>query len=278
VASAQAMTLADVKRFWSEVQPSEVTLIAVGPLSQSRVVELAKAALGGWKAQKPHAPVTVKPAPSKRPRLVLVEFPGRPQTVLLVGQPAVPLTSPDALALQVMNVVLGGAFTSRLNQNLREKNGYSYGAGSRFAFGRYDGPFFAVSNVKTQVTGLALKEMLSELDRVVREPLTEEEVAKGKSLTAYGLVEQLQRAEATASLVASYVASGVPVSSLATLLPRLQALTAADVQAAARKVLDPATMTITVAGDPAVLAQAKEAGLELPEPEKRGPEGELRTK
>lgn len=268
-ASASQLTLGDVKRLWAGVAPSEAALVAVGAAPQARIVELATALFGGWKNSARRAPTTPPLKGGARPRLVLVEFPGRPQTVLQVGQPGVPLTSPDAIALRLMNSVLGGSFTSRLNANLREEHGYAYGAGSTFAFGRGQGPFTAACSVKSEVTGPALRELLRELRRIVDEPLPEAELAKGKALLTYGLVEQLQRVELTASLVAELFTAEAPLDSLRTLVSQLRSLSAGEVQEAARRALDPATMTITVAGDPKVLAQFEGAGLQLPAPERR---------
>jgi predicted Zn-dependent peptidase len=239
------------------------------------VVALATRLFGAWKG-----PATPSRPPSAtglaiRPRLVLVEFPGRPQTMLQVGQPAVPMISPDSLPLRLMNSVFGGAFTSRLNANLREKHGYTYGAGSAFSFGRGPGPFMAASAVKSEVTGEALKELLGELTRIVEQPLDEAELSKGKALLAYNLVEQLQKSELTAAMVSELFTSGAPLDTLQQFVPRLQALTVADVQAATRRTLDPATMTITVVGDPGVLGQLEVAGVALPAPQRRTPTGAL---
>lgn len=287
--TVKALKLDDAKKLWAGVDPSEAAIVAVGAASQAQVVELAGALFGGWrsrggaaqakaagkrpageKAGAPGAP----PAPEgARPRLVLVEFPGRPQTVLRVGQPAAPFASPDALPLRLLNSVLGGSFTSRLNANLREKNGYTYGAGSNFAFGRGPGAFSAAASVKTQVTGAALKEMLFEITRAVEEPLPAADLEKGKALLAYQLVEQLQRAELTAAVVAEMFSAGAELDYLKQFVPRLQALTVADVQAAARRSLDPKTMTITVVGDAGVLGQLEPAGLKLPAPERRAATG-----
>lgn len=289
--TARALSLPDVTGLWRSVQPAEVSLIAVGSASPEQVVAALAPGFGTWRARAAHTTKATEEAsakakasaaaggsraaaaPGDRPRLVLVEMPERPQTVLRVGQPAAPRNSPDALALRLLNSVLGGSFTSRLNQNLREKNGYTYGAGSGFAFGRLNGPFAASTSVKTQVTGAALGELLGELDRAVTQPLTPEELEKGKALLAYELVSSLEHAEGTAALVEEMVLAGLPLDDLRTTVPRLHGLTVADVQAAARRSLTPGTMTITVAGDPSVLQQF--GSLQLPEPQKRTAEGVL---
>jgi len=179
------------------------------------------------------------------------------------------------LALRLLNSVLGGSFTSRLNQNLREQHGYTYGAGSNFAFGRGPGPFAAASSVKTNVTGLALAETLKELARATAEPLSEGELQKGKALLAYQLVETLQHADGTAAALAEIFIDDLPNDEYATFVPRLRALTAPAVQEAARRTLHPEQMTVVLAGDRAqVLPQLQEAGVVLPAPEERNALGE----
>ena len=287
-ASVKTLALEDVKSLWSGIDPGEVAVIAVGGAPEAAVVAALSAKFGNWKrsakprgeavagskpaGEKGGAPGAAPDAPS-RPRLVFVDFPGRPQSVLRVGQPSVPLASPDQLALRVLNSVLGGSFTSRLNQNLREKNGYSYGAGSTFAFGRGPGPFAAATSVKTEVTGLALGELLKEVERAVKEPLSAEELEKGKALLAYQLVEELQSSGQTAGLLGELFLGDVPMEELKTMVPRLKALTVAEVEAAAQRALAPGSMTIVIAGDAKTVLPQLEP-LKLPAAERRGATGE----
>jgi zinc protease len=212
-----------------------------------------------------------------RPRFVLVNFPGKPQSVLLVGQPSVPRSSPDVLALELANAIVGGSFTSRLNQNLREQHGYSYGAFSGFAFGRGPGAFAARTSVQTDVTGKAVTEIFGELNRLVAEPLSAEELSKGKALLAFQLVEALQSVGATSAAVADIFLFDLPLDEYRTYVSRLQALTPAIVQDAVRRALHPQEMTLAIAGDAkAVLPQLQaEAALKLPAPQLRDPEGKV---
>jgi len=284
-ASVQATTLADVKGFLASQSPKESALIVVGSAPDKAVLAALQPAFEKWSeapaAKKARAARAKELAaqksltPAKAPRFVFVEFPGRPQTVMRVGQAAVPRSSPDVLALRLLNSVLGGSFTSRLNQNLREQHGYTYGAGSNFAFGRGPGPFAAASSVKTNVTGLALAETLKELARATAEPLSEGELQKGKALLAYQLVETLQHADGTAAALAEIFIDDLPNDEYATFVPRLRALTAPAVQEAARRTLHPEQMTVVLAGDRAqVLPQLQEAGVVLPAPEERNALGE----
>lgn len=276
--SVKAMELAQVKAFFQSFSPKDAALVAVGGVAEAEVVRQLTVAFSGWKAPKAGAAVQPKgEPPGDRPRLVMVDFPEKPQSVLLVGQPSAPRSSPDYLALTLLNSVLGGSFTSRLNQNLREVHGYTYGAGSRFSFGAGPGPFQAFAQVKTEVTGAALREILKELERAVAEPLSGEEMQKGRSLLAFELVQMLEHADALAEGVSAIFIYDLPLDEYRTFVDRLTALTAQDVQAAAARALQPAKMTIAVAGDRGkVEPQLKEErALALPSPQLRDPEGKL---
>ncbi len=276
LASVKATRLADVKRFYASFSPREAALVAVGGAPAEDVLRALDQAFAAWQPK----PVKLAPppqgaVPAERPRLVLVDFPGKPQSVVVVGQPAVPRSSPDRIALEAFNVVLGGSFTSRLEQNLRELHGYTYGAGSRFAFGRGPGPWAARSSVKTDVTGAALEELLKEVRAAVAEPVAPAELEKARALLAYELVETLSHADALAREVTEMFLDGVPPDELRTWVPRLQALTPESVQAAAARALDPARMTIVIAGDQAAVTPQL-APLHLPAPQLRDATGALR--
>jgi zinc protease len=276
--SVQAMKLEEVKAFFAALGPDQAALVAVGGSSESDVVKRLTDAFSGWKRQGPApAPLAAAAVPAERPRVVLVDYPQKPQSVLMVGQPAVPRSSPDYLALTLLNSVLGGSFTSRLNQNLREQHGYTYGCFSRFLFGADPGPFVAYAQVKTEVTGPAVKEMLHELQRAVNEPLTADELAKGRALLAYDLVQILEHAEAAAGAVSALYVYDLPLDEYRTFTTRLKSLTAQDVQAAAKRALQPDKMLIAIAGDrKAVEPQLQaEKALQLPAPQLRDTSGKL---
>ena len=274
--AVKATRLVDIKRFYAALAPENAALVAVGGASADEVLRALDGAFAGWRPKPVQLPAAAQGAlPAVRPRLVMVDFPGKPQSEVLVGQPAVPASSPDRLALEAFNSVLGGSFTSRLVQNLRELHGYSYGAGSRFAFGRGPGPWAARSSVKTDVTGAALGELLGEIRRAVSEPMAQAELDKARALLSYELVETLSHADALAGEVAGMFLDGLPPDELRTLVPRLQALTPASVQAAAARALDPARMTIVIAGDRAKV-WPQLLPLQLPAPQVRDATGAVR--
>ena len=273
--SVKAMQLGEVRRFHAAIAPRDCALIAVGGAKAAEVLRALTDAFAGWTppvASKLPQPPHAQP-PAAPEKLLLVDFPGKPQSVLIVGQPAVPRSSPDSLALRAFNSALGGSFTSRLNQNLREQHGYTYGAGSQFAFGLSRGPFAASTSVKTDVTGAALGEVLSEMNRILAAPLVPEELDKARALLAYELVGTLSHADRLAEAVQEMMLDGLPPDELRTTVARLQALTPESVLAAARRALDPAHMTIAIAGDAAKVLPQLEP-LHLPKPSKRDPAGE----
>jgi zinc protease len=278
IAAVKRIRLSDVKTFLASVSPAESAIVAVGSAPAEAVRLVMEGAFGAW---KPNTPSRLRDRPQQaseaRPRFVLVNFPGKPQSVLLVGQPSVPRSSPDVLALELANAIVGGSFTSRLNQNLREQHGYSYGAFSGFAFGRGPGAFAARTSVQTDVTGKAVTEIFGELNRLVAEPLSPEELSKGKALLAFQLVEALQSVGATSGAVADIFLFDLPLDEYRTYVSRLQALTPAVVQDAVRRALHPEQMTLAIAGDAkAVLPQLQaETALALPAPQLRDPEGKL---
>lgn|GEM_PF-89680 len=266
--SVKALSLADVKAFYAGYSPQEAALVAVGGAAGKDVIAALTKAFGGWKAGRAPAPqqdLAKAELPEAAPRLVMVDFPGKPQSVLIVGQPSVPRSSPDHLALELLNAILGGSFTSRLNQNLRELHGYTYGAGSAFQFGRGPGAFYARSSVKTDVTGAALGEVIKEIDRAVAEPITQPELERGKALLTYELTEQLSHADSAAGAIAAIFIYDLPNDEYAGFVQRLSGLTVGDVQAAAQRALRPGSMTVTIAGDlKAVTPQLEAAKLGLP--------------
>jgi zinc protease len=278
LAAVKRLQLKDVKTFLASVTPADSAIIAVGGVSPADVRAAVEGAFGDWKASGASA-IRRRPdsLPASRPRFVLVDFPSKPQSVLLVGQPAVPRSSPDHLALQLANAILGGSFTSRLNQNLREQHGYSYGAGSFFAFGKGPGPFAASTSVQTDVTGKAVVEVFSELHRLVSEPLSADDLSKGKALLAFQVVEELQSVGATAQALGEMFVFDLPLDEFRTFVPRLQALSTSEVLAAVRRTLDPAKMTLAVAGDAKTVVPLMQAEttLKLPPPQLRDAEGHL---
>jgi len=249
---------AELREAHARLGAAGAALVVVGPTRAAQVVAALEQAFGAWSPAPPVAPPAL-PAPSgPAPRLVLVDRPGAPQSALAVGQPGFARTRPDALALRVANNVLGGSFLSRLNANLRERNGWTYGARSAFDFRAGPGPFLVTTAVQTDATAPAVREVLAELAGIRAAPLLREELEKGKALLVAWLLNTLSQPEALVEEVARAWALGAPLDEMGTLLERAGRLDAAGVQAALAA-LRPGEMTVVVVGEAAQVREPVEA-------------------
>ena len=202
-------------------------------------------------ARRP-APGRLPEAPN-RPSAVtayLVERPGAAQSFLAAGQVGVPRASPDYIRLTVLNTILGGQYASRINLNLREDKGYTYGSSSVFQFRVGRGPFRASALVATGVTAAALAEMLKELTDITGpRPVTAPELARAKDGIIRGFGARFADNAAIANALTDLVVYDLPDDEFATFRAKLEAVTCDDVNQAARTYLDPSRMTILVVGD-----------------------------
>jgi predicted Zn-dependent peptidase len=260
------MTLADVKKFYGSVLAGDCALFASGGVPAAEVRALIAKRFASLPAGAT-GPATVPPPPASGPRIILVDKPGAPQSVLRYGEAVAEVTPlSERVADSLFNTILGGGFTSRLNQNLREKHGYTYGAGSRFAWSRHGGPFSADSAVKADVTGPAIHEMEAEVSGILAQGLTSEELDKAKALSVEGLVEALESSGGTAQAFARLWMLGRSLDEISQQIPALRAIALDDVKAAAAKSLKAQALTLVIVGDAAtVLPQLQKEGLGAPE-------------
>jgi zinc protease len=182
------------------------------------------------------------------PTIYLVDKPGAPQSSIRIGNIGVPRSTSDYFALQVMNTILGGSFTSRLNQNLREKKGYTYGAGSGFSMRRQAGPFSARAEVTGTKTDSSLVEFLREL-RSIRDTVSSTELARAKQYLQLGLPSDFETTTDIAFQLVPVVVYGLPADYYSTYVQQIENITQADVQRVARQYVDPSKMSIVVVGD-----------------------------
>jgi predicted Zn-dependent peptidase len=249
-----ALTRADVVGWQrARLRPDTATVIVVGDVQPDELVRQLDAVLSGWtpppkKTRAPLAHAAEAQPPSAR-KLVLVDRPEAAQTELRVGRPGVARTSPDYFPLVVMNAILGGNFSSRLNTNLREKHGYTYGARTDVGFRRGGGPLHAASPVKTAVTREAVSETLAELGRIRDAEVAPEELRMAKDLLERTMARTFETPPEVASAVATQVVYGLPDDYYATYAARIEAVTAADVLRVARAWIEPAKMPIVLVGD-----------------------------
>ncbi len=263
-ASTVVLDSAMVRDFWNRVaDPSRATLILTGDLTMAQARAMAAKALGGWKAPVrplPLAPASAVTAPPPAPtRVYLVDKPNAAQSVIMIGAPGVNRRSPDYPAITLMNTILGGSFSSRLNQILREQKGFTYGAGSGFSWRPVPGPFAASSAVRTDVTDSSLAIFFDEFRRIRDEAPTDAELARAKSYVVLGTLGDFETTRQVAGGLSTLDVFNLPLSTIPADLGHIQALSAADVQRAAQKYLDPSHLTVVVVGDIARIRPGIEA-------------------
>jgi predicted Zn-dependent peptidase len=224
-------------------------MLVVGDVTPDEVRQLIAARFGGWARGEAPA-VTTPAAPAPAPRAIyLIDKPGAAQSVVRIGHVGPAGSTPDYLALAVLNTILGGAFTSRLNQNLRETHGYTYGAGSSFSLRRAGGPFVAQASVVTAKTDSSLIEFLKELRRIRDEAVPAAEVEKAKQYLTLGLAGEFETTAGAAFRFRDLMIRGLPLDFYSGFTAHVNAVTAADVQRVARQYIDPDHFDIVVVGD-----------------------------
>ncbi len=261
-AATAALDSAGVRAFYAETfRPDRASIIVSGDITLAEATAAITRAFGGWRAAAGTTPApTAAPAPATRATTVyLVDKPNAAQSVIAIGNPGVDRRSPDYYALQVMNTLLGGSFSSRLNQNLRETKGYAYGAGSSFQYRPLPGPFIASAAVRTDVTDSSLIEFFKEFKRLRDSAVTPVELTRAKSYIALGLPGEFETAGDLASQLSRLLVFGLPLEYYRTYVPRIMAVTAADVQRVARKYIRPDRVSVVVVGDAAKIRSGIEA-------------------
>lgn len=255
------------RRHWV---PGESALVVVGDVSLSGVRDAAERAFGGWKpAPAPTSAPAPTPAPPDKTRVVMVNRPGAVQSALFVAQPLAKRSDAGHEARQLMSSLLGGLFTSRINQNLREKNAFTYGARSDAVATRHWGALVVTTRVESAVTAPALRELVGELARA-RDPkrgapISDEEVARARADLISGLGARLIAVDRLAADVGSSFALGLPPSTSSELPQRLTAQSTAAVAAEAARI-DEQRLVVVIVGDQASVKPALEAaGFEVRE-------------
>jgi zinc protease len=257
----RATTREDLVRFWRRhYVPGNAALVVSGDVTANELRALAAARFGGWERADAAVPAVGDPAGTKA-RLVVVDKPGAPQTALRVSTVAAARRTPDYPAMQVMNAALGGLFSSRINLNLREDKGYSYGVFSAFRYDRTPGPFVIAGSVRTDVTGPSVAEIFREVNGMRDKPLPGPELAGARDSQVYSLPGQFETNSGIGASLAETFVFDLPADYWRTLPDRYRAVTAAQVQAVAQKYLKPDQLKVIAVGDSAaILPQLQKVG------------------
>jgi len=256
-AALKGFTVEDLRQFHAaHYLPSRSVLIVAGDVTPDRVIPLLESAFGGWKGPGVGTSGALPEAPQLKTRQVyLIDKPGAAQSQIRIGWIGVPRSTPDFFALRVLNTVLGGAFTSRLNTNLREKHGYAYGASCTFDMRAAAGPFYAAAGVQTDKTSEALREFFNELT-AIRTLLPADELEKAKNYLALLLPRNFETSSNLASSLSQMFIYNLPDDYFATYTDRIRAVTSAEVQRIAQKYIQPDRFAVVVIGDRKIIEPA----------------------
>ena len=249
-ASLKAMQVGDLQSFHREyITPANGFLVIAGDMTRAQ----AEAELGtlfrSWSGGMLKAKAIPDAPKPKGVQIYLIDKPDAAQSELRLGHPGVARSTPDYFPLEVMNTILGGSFTSRLNNNLREVHGYSYGAGSAFAQLKGKGLFLASSAVQSDASDKALAEFMKELNAI--KDVTAEEVSKARNYQALGFPGNFESIEGIASQFADVISYNLPDGYLNAYINELLKIQEADVERVAKTYVDPKNMVIVVVGDQA---------------------------
>ena len=259
-AALDAMTRDEARSLWSDgFVPDGSTLIVVGDVAPGDVMAAARQSLGSWigsgRPSAVPAASTAVPAPEVR----LVDRPGAPQSVLRVGHLGPPRRNDSYHVLVTLNAIVGGQFVSRINRNLREEKGITYGARSAFDFRRASGSFVCDTSVQADATAVAVGEILGELDRLRAEAVPGDELAIARASLTRGYVRHFETATQVARGCASLVTYGLDDATFDRFVPTVEAVTVSDLARAAKTFVRPADAAVVVVGDAARCHGALEA-------------------
>jgi zinc protease len=258
-ATVTALDARTVREFYrQQYSPSSTTLIVVGDVTVERARAMVADAFGAWTGPSVER-VDASDAPARLTRaLHVVAKADAPQSELRVGHVGAPRLHPDYFSIVVMNAILGGLFSSRINLNLREAHAYTYGAFSSFDWRRKAGPFTVATAVRSDVTDAAVREILLEIDRMRAEDVTEAELSLATSYLDGVFPIRFESTAAVANALASLVSYGLPHDYFDTYRRQIQSVTRSHVLEAARTHLQPERLQIVAVGDAAVVRASLE--------------------
>jgi zinc protease len=243
-----------VKLYQAAFSPKNAALVLAGDLTESEARKLAEDAFGKWSAEGRAPLPDVKSASTPAPEKVLVvDRPSLPQTTVMVAQVGVARSNPDFEKLNVMNQVLGGLFSSRVNMNLREEHGYTYGAFSSVYENREEGPIQVGSQVRADVTGPSISEIVKEVKGMLSKEVTDDELKLAKESISRSLPAYFETTQSTVATVGDLYLYELPPDYYQGLPKRIDAMQSADVFAATKAHLQPDKMKVIAVGDRKVI-------------------------
>lgn len=247
--SIKSFSVDDLKNFHGKYfKSNNAYVVVVGDITKDQLVPKLEALFGKW--EKGDVPaVKLKDVDQVKKRVVyLVDKPGSAQSVISIGRIGADRLTLDYFPITVMNTILGGSFTSRLNNNLREQHGYTYGAGSSFDMRPYAGPFVARSSVQTEVTDKALVEFFKELEGITK-PIPAEELTRAKNYVALGYPDNFQTVAEIAANIEEMIDFNLPGDYFNSYIGKVLNVGSGDVSKVSKRYIVPDKMIVVVVGD-----------------------------
>ena len=255
-ASVTGLSTADLQAYYqSNFKPNNSTLIIVGDVNPTQIEQKINSLFGGWQRGDVAQLNYGEPPKSSATTIYLIDKPGAAQSSFRIGAVGVPRSTQDYFALTVMNTILGGSFTSRLNQNLREARGYTYGAGSRFDMRRAAGPFTASAEIVSAKSDSALIEFMKELNNI-RQTVPADELSRAKRYLQLQLPENFETTQQIAAALVPVALYGLPLDYYNNYVQNIEAITQADVARVAQQYINPSSLAIVIVGDRKTIEQA----------------------
>jgi zinc protease len=256
-----AITLEDCKQYYNTYfKPNNAYLIVVGDIDLKNASQLAEKYFGTWKPGDVKNPTYPQPQAPAKTFVALVDRAASVQSVIHVSYPVdLKPGSPDVINARVTNQILGGGFSARLMQNLREKHGFTYGSSSQLTSDPLIGNFNAGASVRNAVTDSSVFELMSELRRIDREPVTEKELSDAKASIAGAFGRSLESPQTIAGFALSTVKYNLPKEYYRQYLKKIDAVSIADVQTTANKLIKPENAYILVVGKGSEVAEKLKA-------------------
>jgi len=251
-ASVKAITRDDVVAFQKAYfQPGRAIITIVGDVTPAKAKAAVEKGLATWTKAGDKPSFEYPKLPELQPaKIYLVDKPGAAQSVFNIGLPGPPRNTPDYFALQVLNTILGGQFQSRLNANIREQKGYSYGVNSNFGYGKGPGAFRAGGSIFSGKTDAALVEFMKELKGIAGEkPITDDEIKTAKESLIQGLPQRFASVSAISNAITSLVVQGLPDDYYQTFAKNVSAVTKEDLLRVAKRYIDLEHLAIVIVGD-----------------------------
>jgi len=254
-----ALTRQDIEAFHAaSFSPLSTSVVVVGDIDLDAAVELIETHFGDWAGGAPeHIEPSAAPE-NEEPQVVVVNRPGAVQSEIRVGHLGVARQTDEYFPIVVMNAILGGMFSSRLNLNLRERHGYTYGASSGFAMRRHSGSFVVSAAVQSEVTIAAVTEMLNELRGIRDAPVSDAELQDARNYFAGVFPLRLQTTDGIAGRLLEVLIYDLPDDHIDKYRDRVLAVSAEQVHQAATRHIRPDNATVVIVGDAESLRQPLE--------------------